>query len=94
MGMKTKLKIAGLDQSEGAGLLACLHNSADGKSCMHIIKICAAAYNSFPLLQVPQRAIRGSLNPNGSAHTFKYVGSETYDVKVLKKNCMHGKGRK
>lgn len=38
MGMKTKLKIAGLDQSVGTGLSACLHNSADGKSCMHIIK--------------------------------------------------------
>ena len=35
-----------------------------------IIKIYAAANNIIPIFQVPKCAVRGSLNPNGSAHTF------------------------
>ena len=51
-----------------------------------IIKIYAAANNIIPIFQVPKCAVRGSLNPNGSAHTFFVVSRIENPVKRFFEN--------
>ena len=56
-----------------AGLAACLYRSTDMMHCSHKDKNMRSCEQYITLLQAQQSAVRGSLNPNGSAHTFNMV---------------------
>ena len=56
-----------------AGLAACLYRSTDMMHCSHKYKNMRSCEQYITLLQAQQSAVRGSLNPNGSAHTFNMV---------------------
>ena len=69
-----------------AGLAACLYRSTDMMHCSHKDKNMRSCEQYITLLQAQQSAVRGSLNPNGSAHTFFVVSRIENPVKRFFEN--------
>ena len=70
--METNREVA-RREPPAAGLTACLRRNADGIHGSHKYKNMRSCEQYITLLQAQQSAVRGSLNPNGSAHTFNMV---------------------
>ena len=70
--METNREVA-RREPPAAGLTACLYQSTDMMHCSHKYKNMRSCEQYITLLQAQQSAVRGSLNPNGSVHTFNMV---------------------
>ena len=67
--METNREVA-RREPPAAGLTACLYQSTDMMHCSHKYKNMRSCEQYITLLQAQQSAVRGSLNPNDSTHTF------------------------
>ena len=82
--METNREVA-WREPPAAGLAACLYRSMDMMHCSHKDKNMRSCEQYITLLQAQQSAVRGSLNPNGSAHTFFVASHIENPKKVLLK---------
>ena len=92
--METNREVA-WREPPAAGLAACLYRSTDMMHCSHKDKNMRSCEQYITLLQAQQSAVRGSLNPNSSAHTFSMVPAlKTTARKNIMNYVRRGKGKK